>query len=171
MTSRPGVLILSHMFRSWRIGTLLGFPIEVAFSFLLLLGVVLLWMGGLVGLFVVGLAFSSVLLHELGVALVQRDLARLEGHSADRTATGLLPHDLRVHRTRPLGGHGRCRDNGLERHPALRACARAALPYLRMHGAGVRSLGCVLIIAGHVVAPPPPWRSAARLLAIVSRLW
>ncbi|MBP6839552.1 MAG: M50 family metallopeptidase [Kofleriaceae bacterium] len=62
------------MFRSWRIGTLLGFPIEVAFSFLLLLGVVLLWMGGLVGLFVVGLAFSSVLLHELGHAVVARRL-------------------------------------------------------------------------------------------------
>jgi Zn-dependent protease len=62
------------MFKRWRIGSLLGFPVEIAPSFLLLLAVVLVWMGGLAGVFVVGLAFGSVLLHELGHALVARHL-------------------------------------------------------------------------------------------------
>jgi Zn-dependent protease len=62
------------MLRSFRLGTLLGFPIEVNLSFLLLLGVVALTMGGLVGVAVVLLAFGSVLLHELGHALVARHL-------------------------------------------------------------------------------------------------
>jgi Zn-dependent protease len=62
------------MFKSWRLGRVLGFPVEVNLSFLLLLGVVFLWMGGLAGLFVVGLAFGSVLLHELGHSIVARKL-------------------------------------------------------------------------------------------------
>src|SRR5688572_28968656 len=62
------------MFKTWRLGSLLGFPVEIAPSFLVLLGVVLIWMGGLAGVFVVGLAFGSVLLHELGHALVARRL-------------------------------------------------------------------------------------------------
>jgi Zn-dependent protease len=62
------------MFKSWRIGSLFGFPVEVNLSFLLLLGVVFLTMGGVAGLFVVGLAFGSVLLHELGHSLVARKL-------------------------------------------------------------------------------------------------
>jgi Zn-dependent protease len=62
------------MFKTWRIGRLFGFPIEIGLSFLILLGVVLLWMGGLTGLIVVGVAFGSVLLHELGHALVARHL-------------------------------------------------------------------------------------------------
>lgn len=62
------------MFKRWRLGTLLGFPVEVNLSFLLLLGVVFLWLGGLAGLFVVGLSFGSVLLHELGHAVVARQL-------------------------------------------------------------------------------------------------
>lgn len=62
------------MFRSFRLGRLFGFPIEVNTTFLIMLGVVLLWMGGLAGLFVVTLAFASVLLHELGHALVARRL-------------------------------------------------------------------------------------------------
>jgi Zn-dependent protease len=62
------------MFRSFRLGRLFGFPIEVNTTFLIMLGVVLLWMGGLPGLFVVGLAFASVLLHELGHAVVARSL-------------------------------------------------------------------------------------------------
>jgi Zn-dependent protease len=62
------------MFKRWRLGTLLGFPVEVNLSFLILLGVVFLWLGGLAGLFVVALSFSSVLLHELGHAVVARQL-------------------------------------------------------------------------------------------------
>ena len=62
------------MLKSFRLGRLLGFPIEVNLTFLLMLGAVLLWMGGLPGVFVVLLAFASVLLHELGHALVARRL-------------------------------------------------------------------------------------------------
>lgn len=43
-------------------------------SFLLMLALVLLFMGGLSGIFIVLLAFSSVILHELGHALVARRL-------------------------------------------------------------------------------------------------
>ncbi len=62
------------MFKTYRVGTVLGFPIEVNLSFLLLLGFILLWAGGLAGLFIALLAFGSVLLHELGHALVARHL-------------------------------------------------------------------------------------------------
>jgi Zn-dependent protease len=62
------------MFTSWRLGRVFGFPVEINLSFLLLLGAVLLWFGGLGGLVVVLLAFGSVLLHELGHALVARRL-------------------------------------------------------------------------------------------------
>jgi Zn-dependent protease len=62
------------MFKSWRIGKLLGFPIELNVSFLMLLGLVFMAYGGLSGVFVVCLAFGSVLLHELGHAVVARKL-------------------------------------------------------------------------------------------------
>lgn len=62
------------MFKSWRIGKLLGFPIEINLSFLILLGLVFVAYGGLAGVLVVGLAFGSVLLHELGHAVVARKL-------------------------------------------------------------------------------------------------
>src|SRR5512139_1812333 len=62
------------MFKSWRIGKLLGFPIEINLSFLILLGLVFVAYGGLVGVMVVGLVFGSVLLHELGHAVVARKL-------------------------------------------------------------------------------------------------
>ena len=60
--------------KRWRIGSLLGFPVEVNLTFLLLLGVVFVWLGGFAGLTVVAIAFSSVLLHELGHAVVARML-------------------------------------------------------------------------------------------------
>jgi stage IV sporulation protein FB len=64
------------MFTSWRLGRVLGFPVEINLSFVLLLVAVLLGFGGfgsgLVGLIMVGLVFGSVLLHELGHALVAR---------------------------------------------------------------------------------------------------
>src|SRR5689334_16590371 len=62
------------MFTSWRLGRVFGFPVEINLSFLLLLAVVYLAFGGLAGVLVVGLAFGSVLLHELGHALVARRL-------------------------------------------------------------------------------------------------
>jgi Zn-dependent protease len=62
------------MFKSWRLGRVLGFPVEINLSFILLLAFVLLTWGGLAGVFVVLLAFGSVLLHELGHALVARKL-------------------------------------------------------------------------------------------------
>src|SRR5262244_3429607 len=60
------------MFTSWRLGRLFGFPVEINLSFLLLLAVVFIAYGGLAGVLIVGLAFASVLLHELGHALVAR---------------------------------------------------------------------------------------------------
>ena len=62
------------MFRSFRLGSMLGFPVRLNLSFLLFLAVVLLWMGGLAGLAVVLMAAGSVLLHELGHAVVARHL-------------------------------------------------------------------------------------------------
>ncbi len=62
------------MLKSWRLGSLFGFPVDVNVSFLLLLGVVFLAFGGLAGVMIVSLAFASVLLHELGHAVVARKL-------------------------------------------------------------------------------------------------
>ncbi|MGN6106709.1 MAG: site-2 protease family protein [Kofleriaceae bacterium] len=61
-------------FKSWRLGRLLGFPVEINLSFLILLALVFVAFGGIAGVFVVCLAFASVLLHELGHALVGRAL-------------------------------------------------------------------------------------------------
>jgi stage IV sporulation protein FB len=64
------------MFTSWRLGRVLGFPVEINLSFVLLLVAVLFGFGGfgsgIAGLIVIGLVFGSVLLHELGHALVAR---------------------------------------------------------------------------------------------------
>jgi Zn-dependent protease len=51
-----------------------GFPVEINLSFLLLLGFVFIAYGGPIGVLVVCLAFGSVLLHELGHAIVARRL-------------------------------------------------------------------------------------------------
>jgi Zn-dependent protease len=62
------------MFRSYRVGTMFGFPIEVNLSFLFILGIILLTMGLVQGLVFVTIIFTSVLLHELGHALMARHL-------------------------------------------------------------------------------------------------
>ena len=64
--------MLIRMFKSWRIGSAFGFPIEINLSFLLLLAVVFIAFGGIAGVVIVLSAFASVLLHELGHALVAR---------------------------------------------------------------------------------------------------
>ncbi len=62
------------MLKSWRLGTIMGFPVELNLSFVLLLALVLVAFGGVAGVALVLLVFASVLVHELGHALVARQL-------------------------------------------------------------------------------------------------
>ncbi len=74
---RLAVRTVSPMFpslKSWRLGRVLGFPIDLNASFLILLAIVFIAFGGLIGVLVVSIAFASVLLHELGHAVVARHL-------------------------------------------------------------------------------------------------
>ncbi|MEZ4402423.1 MAG: site-2 protease family protein [Kofleriaceae bacterium] len=56
----------------WRIGTVLGFPVYVHASLVALMAIAFLWFGGVAALLVVTAGFGSVLLHELGHAVVAR---------------------------------------------------------------------------------------------------
>lgn len=58
--------------KSWRLGTLFGFPIELNASFLFLLALVFFAFGGLPGVIAVTIAFASIVFHELGHAIVAR---------------------------------------------------------------------------------------------------
>lgn len=60
------------MSKQWRLGAMFGFQIELNLSFLMLLGLVFVAFGGLVGVVLVCLAFASIVLHELGHAVVAR---------------------------------------------------------------------------------------------------
>lgn len=60
------------MSNRWRLGSVLGFPVYIKLSFLLLLAVAYLWFGGVFGVVAVIAGFASVLLHELGHAVVAR---------------------------------------------------------------------------------------------------
>ena len=62
------------MFKSIKIGRLAGFDIQVNTSFLILLGLVALLQGFWAGLTLAVVVFGSVLLHELGHAIVARRL-------------------------------------------------------------------------------------------------
>jgi Zn-dependent protease len=62
------------MFPAIQFGRLFGIPLRARVSFLLMLAAVLLFWGGLSGVFVVLLAFGSVILHEFGHALTARKL-------------------------------------------------------------------------------------------------
>jgi Zn-dependent protease len=62
------------LFRGFRLGALFGFPIRVHVSFLVLLGLVFVFMGGLPGVALVLMVAGSVLVHELGHALLARHL-------------------------------------------------------------------------------------------------
>ena len=60
--------------KKWRIATISGFPIEVNLTFLILLGLVFLMRGGLDGILLTLVTFASILVHELGHAVVARRL-------------------------------------------------------------------------------------------------
>ena len=121
------------MFPSFRLGTWFGFPFRVNLSFLLLLGVVLLWMGGLAGVALALMAAGSVLVHELGHALMARHLGV--------PVTGIELHFF--------GGAAQMAD--LPRRPGDEVAVAAAGPAVSFALAGL----------GHGLAAMTGWQVAA----------
>jgi Zn-dependent protease len=66
------MITLRSVLRPYHLGTIAGIPIRIRASFLALLAFVFFTAGGAVGVFAVLLTFGSVVLHELGHALVAR---------------------------------------------------------------------------------------------------
>ncbi|HUS30964.1 MAG TPA: site-2 protease family protein [Kofleriaceae bacterium] len=60
------------MLKTFRLGTFLGFPVDIKPSFVVLLGLVLIGFGGVTGVALMLLVFASVVLHELGHAVAAR---------------------------------------------------------------------------------------------------
>lgn len=151
------------MLKSWRLGSVWGFPVDLNASFLLLLALVFVAFGGIGGVIVVGLAFASVLLHELGHAAVARQLgvrvSTIElgffGGAARMEAMPRQPrHELAIAAAGPavslaLGGAG------------LGLAALTHLPLLAMIG------WINLVIAGFNLIPALPMDGGRILRALL----
>ncbi|MCG5053863.1 MAG: site-2 protease family protein [Myxococcales bacterium] len=116
--------------RGFSLGRIFGFPIKVSVSFLLLLGVVALWSGGLQAIPLVLVAFASVLLHELGHALVARRL-------------GVRIKEIELHF---FGGAAKMLD--APRHPRHEIAIAAAGPAVSFALAGVSYLASLPLGSG-----------------------
>lgn len=68
------MLTLPFVKSSYDLGKILGFPVRVHLTLLLLLGFIGIAGSGLIGVFMTVLAFASVLAHELGHAVIARRL-------------------------------------------------------------------------------------------------
>src|SRR5688572_6650441 len=77
---------------------------------------------------------------EFGIRLLDRDGSWFESHPADRAGAGMIAHDLRMHRTRPLGSRQRRNVDRLEGHATLRTRAGSQLSDLGIHRARVLAL-------------------------------
>jgi Zn-dependent protease len=153
------------MLKSWRLGTAFGFPVEVNVSFLILLGLVLVGFGGLAGVMIVLLAFASVVLHELGHAIVARklgvyvsgiELGFLGGAAKMANLPRKSDHELAIAAAGPavslaLGGAG------------LGLAALTHLPLLA-------TIGWInLVIAGFNLIPALPMDGGRILRALLSK--
>ncbi len=153
------------MLKSWRLGTLFGFPVEINVSFLVLLAVVFLAFGGLAGVLIVGIAFGSVVLHELGHAIVARKLG-----------VGVSGIELGF-----LGGAAKM--TGMPRTPAHEIAIAAAGPVVSLTLAGlglglgnllhvplIETIGWInLVLAGFNLIPALPMDGGRILRAALAR--
>jgi Zn-dependent protease len=156
------------MFTSWRLGRMFGFPVEINLSFVLLLALVFfgfLGSGGLVSVLFVLLVFGSVLLHELGHALVARrlgvhvsgiELSFLGGAAKMTQMPRSADHELAIAAAGPavslmLGGAG------------LGLAALLHVPLFGMIG------GVNLVLAGFNLIPALPMDGGRILRALLAR--